>query len=175
MTDETQFGPKMRLLTPKQRAFVIAFVEGGNQNYVDAFNKAGYAFDQTGGNASRVANTPKVQAAILEETSSRLHAMAPVALATVLKIATTENHKDQFSAAKHILAATGFNQRQSIDVTHGGTVEIGYNEFMAQVQIIRQAGLTRLPAPIDITPDQENGRNGNTTYIPILPNLDEPE
>lgn len=150
MSQDTQFGPKMRLLTDRQRAFVIAFVEAGNQNYAEAYIRAGYAFDETRGNASRLANSPKVQAAILEETSSRLHAMAPVALATVLKIATTDNHPAQFAAAKHILAATGFNQRQSIDVNHQGAVEIGFSELMAQLQQLRSAGIERLPSPVTI-------------------------
>jgi phage terminase small subunit len=159
MTNDTQFGPKMRLLTERQRAFVIAFVEAGNQNYAEAYKIAGYAKDDTGGNASRLANSPKIQGAILEETSSRLHAMAPVALATVLKIATTDNHPAQFAAAKHILAATGFNQRQSIDVNHGGTVEIGFSELMAQLQQLRSAGIERLPSPIVIDLEPDDGRS----------------
>jgi hypothetical protein len=183
MTDEAQFGPKMRLLSPRQRAFVIAFVEAGNQNYAEAYRSAGYARDDTGGNASRVANSPKIQAAILEETSSRLHSMAPVALATVLKIATTDNHPAQFAAAKHILAATGFNQRQSIDVNHQGNVEVGFGELLAQLKQLRQAGLTELPSPVTIDMEPYAGltelpsramepagwEDGNIQSIPILP------
>jgi phage terminase small subunit len=146
----------MRLLNERQRAFVIAFVEAGGQNYVKAYNDAGYALAGDRGNASRLAHNPKVQAAILEETSNRLHAAAPLALRSIISMAIDTNHKDHFAAAKHILAATGFNSRQSIEISHSGQVDVSFADLRAQIERLRRAGLETLPAPmIDITPEHE--------------------
>jgi len=157
MTEDTQLGPRMRALNERQRAFVVAFVENGSQNYEKAYISAGYAITGAQPNSSRLAHNPKIQAAILEETSNRLHASAPLALKSVIALMLNPDHKDHFAAAKHVLAATGFNSRQSIDVNHSGQVDVSFADLRAQIERLRRAGLENLPAPmIDITPGEND-------------------
>jgi phage terminase small subunit len=82
--DSAMSGPKM--LTEKQRAFVVHFVETGGDNATESARAAGYA--DNGGSGIRVAATrlkadPRVLAAIREVTEQQLGIDLPKARAAL--------------------------------------------------------------------------------------------
>jgi C4-dicarboxylate-specific signal transduction histidine kinase len=113
---EASLGPAMRALTEKQQAFVNILLDSGSADMTACAEKAGYAAESRNslhGQAHRLAHSPKVQAAIHEESLRRLATFAPLALRALADIAMNHQHKDRLRAAQTILDRVGLH------ATHG--------------------------------------------------------
>src|SRR3954464_12660795 len=85
------WGPAMTALSPKQRAFVLAYVIQTNASASQAARLAGY-MDNGGGGSVRVteyrlAHNPKVLAAIREVVVSRVSSNLPVYVNALERVA----------------------------------------------------------------------------------------
>lgn len=125
---ESELGPEMRALVPKQRAFVYALVETGG-NPTQAAAAAGYGEDcptlekkQAACRAAgyTLAHHPKVLRAIKEEASKRLHSGALIAASALIEIVNDVSHKNRLRAVEVLLDRAGLvvEQRSVIDVNH---------------------------------------------------------
>lgn len=118
-------GPKMMALTPRQRAFVFAMLETGQDDHTRCARMAGY----TGNDnvlyvtAHRLAHDEKIQTAIHEQASKRLKAGAIMATGTLLAIAKNPVHKDQLKAALEIMNRSGLHAITESKVTHEHTLD----------------------------------------------------
>lgn len=113
-----EFGPAMSALDDRQRAFVLALLEMGNENHGKAAKLAGYGNEASTPNylymqGHRVANNPKVREAMAEEARRRLDGNAWVAIGVVAEIMTNEKaaNKDRLKAAEIVLNRTGFHAK----------------------------------------------------------------
>ncbi len=119
--DPETFGPAMQALgSDLQRRFVLALVQGA-KSAKEAALIAGYS-PKTTGSASRLANDPKVQAALLEEAAKAVRVTAVRALGVLEEIAFNKaaHSRDRLKAAEMILARGGFAEiaRYQVDVVH---------------------------------------------------------
>ena len=112
LPDDSQLGPAMSALTAKQRAFVAGVLSGKTQ--VDAYIGAGYGSGTSerkvaGINASRLAHTEKVQAAIREVGAASVGAKIPEWLAMCEHIArdTTQAAPARLKALNMLLTYGG--------------------------------------------------------------------
>lgn len=108
----------MSALTDLQRQFVAAMMLlGPTLTRARAAAAAmGAKFpDQT---AHTMMRNPRVLAALKEEAGKRLIGAALVGVDVMTKIATSDDHKDQFKAAKFLAEINGFTVEQKITVEH---------------------------------------------------------
>ena len=118
---EGEYGPAMRALMPRHRAFVIAMFElGDHPTNSDCARAAGYEGSTTviATTAHRIAHHEKVQLAIKEEAERRCTTMMPLALRRLGSILLDKQHTDSLAAVKHSLAIGGISPSQQIEVTH---------------------------------------------------------
>lgn len=122
---DSDLGPAMLALNMRQRLFVIAMLDSGSSaSQTNSARLAGYADEGVGirVRGHRLAHSPKVQAAILEEASKRLQAGTLVASGVLLEIASNPKARDadRLKAAAMILDRGGLGavSEQRISVTH---------------------------------------------------------
>lgn len=141
---ESDLGPAMRALTDRQRVFVVALLNMGSKlDQSRAAKMAGYLGNQAVLKVSghRLAHSPKVQAAILEEAKKRMQ--LGTAAATALMIETigdkTVAHKDRLRAAEGVLDRGGIHHmtEHRIEVNHNDTRT---EKILRVVQLARQLG-----------------------------------
>lgn len=120
--DRSHDGPKMALLEPMQRKFVLLMLsttpsEGQEGRCALA---AGYAHTQSGYNLMRNA---KVIDALHEESAKKVLAAAQIGVMVMVEVALDPLHKDRYKAAKDLAAMSGFSpiSKQEIKVEHGQT------------------------------------------------------
>lgn len=121
ITDTSGLGPAMIRLNPQQRAFVVAFIETGGQDYTRAATIAGYCPDNQQARrvtAYRLAHDPKVQAAIKEVADKRLRSGAILAAEVLLQIAADPTHKDRLKASVELLNRAGLLVVNQTEVVH---------------------------------------------------------
>lgn len=108
---DTDMGPAMAALRPRQRAFVIAMLETGEDNHTRCAMMAGYGGTESSirVQAFRLAHDEKIQAAIVEQAGRRMKTGAIMATGTLLSIAKNPVHKDQLKAAVEILNRSGLH------------------------------------------------------------------
>jgi hypothetical protein len=130
----------MQRLTRKQRAFVLAHAADPMGKQSDWARAAGYSDGKKGkGGACAVAATsllrnPKIAAACFEVAQLSFRAKGPaLAAAALLRIATSDGHKDQCRAAVAIADRVGLSPVQTIDVTHTHMDMTG-NELIARIR-----------------------------------------
>lgn len=111
---EGALGPAMNALpNDRQRAFVCALLEYGDNNHTRAAACAGY----TGNDntirvtAHRLSHDELVLAAMHEEASRRMNAGKVMATSKLLEIAADTTHKDQLKAVLSVLDRTGLHAK----------------------------------------------------------------
>jgi hypothetical protein len=162
MSDHGTFGPAMRVLNPRMRAFVTAWIETGIENWTELARLAGYEGDRLTLKSTgyRVAHDPRVIAALKEEGQRVLDAGSIIAIKTLTHLSrTAAKDSDKIKAADMILNRTGF----SATTEHKVTVEhITPQEKMREIERLAalfsipieqlrgmSAPALALPAPID--------------------------
>jgi len=129
-------GPAMQALASDlQRRFVLALVQGA-KSAKEAALLAGYSANTTGA-ASRLANNPKIQAALLEEAAKAVRVTAVRALGVLEEIAFDKaaHARDRLKAAEMILARGGFAEiaRHQVDVVHRTDAQLKH-ELLAMAE-----------------------------------------
>lgn len=108
-------GPKMlALANERQRKFVLACVELGDNNWSAAARLAGYEGDDNSiwATASRLGHDPKIEAAIQEEAHKLLNTTGIFAVSKLLYLAEkAEKDVDKIKALGMILNRTGFIEK----------------------------------------------------------------
>jgi phage terminase small subunit len=117
---DTECGEAMRLLTPSQRAFVVALVESGAENHTQCAMRAGYSDNAKAASviSTRMMRNPKIIAAIREEADRALQGDALLGRAVLVSIAKDVRHKDRFKAGVELLNRAGLlvETRQRITI-----------------------------------------------------------
>ena len=105
-----QWGPCMKALSDRQKAFVLALYQlpPGYGVNVRAAKMAGYGTDRTTWKCwsvigSRVAHDEKVLAAIAEEDKKRIRASAPRAVRALQNLVESPGHRDHIRAVTAVL------------------------------------------------------------------------
>jgi len=107
--DDPDLGKAMAELSPRQRAFVFAYVADGKGSATAAARASGYG--ETDGaqrvQAHRLIHNPKILAAIKELADGRLRSYTYRAANALIEIADDVTHKDRFRAADTLLNRAG--------------------------------------------------------------------
>ncbi len=153
----------MAALQPQEANFVEAMIEGGAGPACVrvAAARAGYS-ENYGWTLMR---KPKILAALREEAAKGLLSGAIIGQKVLIEIATDQQHKDRFRAARELLAHSGFTitQEQKITVEHVNTEA---REMIRDIQeFAKQTGLdaTQLLAAIGVEAPKQLG-----TLTPIV-------
>ena len=110
VTEQPQFGPAMRALTERQRAFVLEMLADPFAAHYEWCIRAGYQNSESGhrGMASRMLQSPKIQAACVEMARGAMGGLGPVlASQGLLRIAANPRHKDHFRALESVADRVG--------------------------------------------------------------------
>jgi hypothetical protein len=132
------------VLTPRQRAFVIAMFTLPDPSIVDCVRVAGYK-DSGGGDPAphaqgqKLMQNPNVRAALQAEMFRRAEAAGPKALRYVQAMAFTKGHRDQYKVLKTVLTFAGMREinesRQEV------TVKSDAEQLLELKQIAARLGL----------------------------------
>lgn len=136
LAEITEYGPAMKGLRPKLRAFVLAYCTNGC-NATEAAREAGY--NDTGTGAIKVIAHRHLQrldvlAAIREWTLARTRANLPVYMNLIERIADTPGHKDEFKAALALANRGGMAEVQKHEHEHVHVLT--YAEKLARIKEI---------------------------------------
>lgn len=117
--DDGRFGPAMKALNPRQRAFVISMLETGKNNNMLHAKNAGYsgtdqALAVTG---YRLSHDDRIQAAVHEEAQRRLNSAAVIATSRVVSLLDSNDEKIQLKAAEMLFNRTGLHAKTEHKVT----------------------------------------------------------
>lgn len=118
MSEQTEFGPKMRALTDKQRAFVMALVEFPGMSGADAARAAGYSDVGEGCKvrASQMRSDQRIIEAIGEQAGKRLWAISLKAAGRLDQLMDSEDDAVALKAALGVLDRTGMAAQQNINI-----------------------------------------------------------
>lgn len=110
----SEFGPHMRGLTDRQRAFVLAVLESGKHNFTEAAAAAGYSsksYNSLRVCASNLAHDSRIQSAMQEEARRRIHSSSIMAVSTLIEIANDDTAKagDRLKAAGMLMDRCGLH------------------------------------------------------------------
>ena len=112
---EGRWGPHMAALTERQRAFVSAIMEMGDNNHKRAAAMAGFTGNDNTLRVTghRLAHDSRVQAAMQEEAQRRLNASTVMAVSVLVNIAndTIMDPKHRIKAAGMIMDRTGLHAK----------------------------------------------------------------
>lgn len=129
MDEVADYGPKMSVLTGKQRGFVMAMVAAPGMPQWRYAEMAGYAGgeDTWKGTACLLLQRKDINDAINECAGMRLRAGALVAAEVLIKIASNEKAADgqRIRAAAALLDRVGLAPQQNILVEHNHTDRTG--------------------------------------------------
>lgn len=120
--DLSEYGPAMQRLNPKQRSFVLAYLEHPLWSQSQIAEHAGYTPNkeqpaQLRVRAHLLMHNEGVIAAINEESSKRMRGAAAIAVSAVVKIAMDQTHKDHLKAALALMDRTGHHALSEHKVT----------------------------------------------------------
>ena len=133
------------VLTPRQRAFVIAMFTLPDPTIVDCVRAAGYKDNGDGDPAphaqgQKLMQNPNVRAALQAEMFRRAEAGGPKALRYIQEMAFTKGHRDQYKALKTVLNFAGMREinesRQEV------TVKNDAEQLLELRQIAARLGLS---------------------------------
>jgi len=161
--DGADWSPGMRELSDRQKAWVLAycfFVKPGRGSYVAATKLAGFGTATSSAKswstiASRIAQNPKILAALHEQSQKYIHASAPHAVQALVRLIHNPKHKDHARAIAMLLERT-----HPAETTHRVKVEHETNVVVASADVLRRiselaraAGLdsVQMPPTIDAT------------------------
>lgn len=135
----------MSALNPKQRAFVMAYVENGNANAAAAARAAGYGGDGTYEQQAsttrvtgwRLVHDKRVLEAIKELAQGYVTAAVYRAMSVLVEIAEDPTHKDRLAAAEKILNRAGMLvvAEQKITVEHRTTNRL---ELLERIKVLAE-------------------------------------
>jgi len=127
MTNEFEFGPKMRVLTEKQRAFVMAMVEFPNQTHADAARMAGYsdAGDGCKVRACNLLQDKRIVEALQEQAGKKLWAISLKAASRLERLLDSEDDVVALRATGMVLDRVGHAAAQNINIHQHVTDESG--------------------------------------------------
>lgn len=112
-------GPALLALEPRQRAFVLEYIENGGKKAAAAIT-AGYPKEWARDTGSKLSRHPKVLAAIREVADRRIRVEAVSAIDVMIEIMKDPNHKDRFRAACEVANRSGLivATQHEVLVTH---------------------------------------------------------
>lgn len=125
--DNMSLGPAMKAIEPKQRAFVLAYVEQAKEDATAAALAAGYgSISETDEGRKKAAkqagwrliHDEKIAEAIKELASDKFRVATFKATAVLLEIMDDPTHKDRFKAAERVLAQNGMGVAIQVDHRH---------------------------------------------------------
>lgn len=127
MSEEFEFGPKMRLLTDKQRSFVMAHVEFPALASAEHARMAGYSDSGEGCKviACRMLQDRKVVEAIQEQAGKKLWAISLKASARVEQMLDSEDEGIVLKTALAVLDRVGHAPQQNININQNVTDNSG--------------------------------------------------
>lgn len=115
--DDRQYdGKVMASLPPQYRQFVIELMDLGVTK--EAAKQAAEAVGFHPYSGYRLLRDKRIIAAINEEAETKFAAGALLGIKTLIEIASDEQHKDRYKAAKDLAAINGFSPEQKITVKH---------------------------------------------------------
>lgn len=118
-------------ISPKQRAWLQAFLDAGDENATAAARRAGYGSESgTPAQAAQACKTAghrnvhdeDIQAAIRELAHERFRVAGYQAAAALMALVKDTSHKDHFKAIERVLAQNGMIAAVQIDHNHKHTV-----------------------------------------------------
>jgi phage terminase small subunit len=118
MSEQTEFGPKMRALTDKQRAFVMALVEFPGISGKEAAIMAGYSDSSEAAKvtASKLRSDQRIVAAIQEQAGKRLWAISLKAAGRIEQLIDSPDDAVALKACAAVLDRTGLAAQQNINI-----------------------------------------------------------
>lgn len=132
LTPDAHFGPAMRNLNDRQRAFVVAMVETPDINFTRAALQAGYGNgnkESAAVQGHRLAHDQTILAAIREEADRRLRSGVIMAVQTVLEIASNPTAKegDRLKACEMLFNRAGMHAvtEHNVKVEHKDVTDEG--------------------------------------------------
>jgi phage terminase small subunit len=127
MTTEFEFGPKMRALTEKQRAFVMVMVEFPGMSGAEAARTAGYSDAGEGAKvrACMMLQDKKIVEAVNEQAGKRLWAISLKAANRVEQLINSEDEAVALRAGLAVLDRVGHAPQQNININQTVTDQSG--------------------------------------------------
>lgn len=127
MTDEAELGPKMRALTERQRAFVLAVIEHPGITQGKAAELAGYQNSPGGYRVTghMLSHDERVIAAIHEVAGQRMRSQSLLAATVLTQLLGSEDEKIALKAAGMLLDRVGFGAQQNININQTVTDNSG--------------------------------------------------
>jgi phage terminase small subunit len=153
-SDIGELGPAMRVLTEKQRRFVLALFEAPKKygRGVFAAERAGYDASSRGNLsiiASQLNADPKVQAAIAEVSQARLTILGPTAVYALEKLLENPKHRDHGRALGMVMDRVAPTLSTSV-VKVEGEVRVNAGDaavVLARIEELSRKFMVSLPAP----------------------------
>jgi hypothetical protein len=143
---EIGMGEAMRQITPQQRAWVLAYVEAGDENATAAARRAQYGKDSHSPEAAkttqkitgyRLSHEPKIIAAMRELAEDRFRIAGYRATQAMLELVKDPTHKDHFRALERVLAQTGMGVVMQIEHKH--THSLDEREIIKRIALLAQS------------------------------------
>lgn len=127
MADDFEFGPKMRVLTDKQRAFVMVLVEFPSTSHAEAARMAGYsdASEAAKVRACNLMQDKKIVEAMQEQAGKRLWAISMKASWRVEQLLDSDDESVALKAAGMVLDRVGHAPQQNITINQHVTDNSG--------------------------------------------------
>lgn len=136
----SSMGPAMQALpSDRQRAFVIALLENGDNNHTRAAQDAGFAAGSQNSlrvQAHRLAHDPGIQAAMDEEARRRLNSGKIMAVSSLLTLAkSAAKDSDKLKAIEMVLNRTGLPNQSEHKVTVNDVSKTD-EEMIARIELL---------------------------------------
>ncbi len=127
MTDEFEFGPKMRALTEKQRGFVMVLTEFPGTSRAEAARMAGYSDVGEGAKvrACEMMHDQKIIEALQEQAGKRLWAISMKAAWRLEQMLDSPDDAVALKATGMVLDRTGHAAAQNININQTVTDHSG--------------------------------------------------
>src|SRR5258708_6336252 len=127
MTSEFEFGPKMSVLTEKQRAFVMVMVEFPGTTGAEAARMAGYsdASEAAKVRACQMLQDQKIIEAIQEQAGKKLWAISLKAAGRLEILIDSDDDAVALKASGMVLDRTGLAAAQNININQTVTDNSG--------------------------------------------------
>jgi len=127
MTDDFEFGPKMRALTERQRLFVLELVMDPLLSKSEAARRAGYSDLSEGAKvtAHRLIHDQRIIDAMHEQAGRRLWSLSMKAVHRIEQMLDSEDGKTVLKGALGVLDRVGFAAQQNININQTVTDQSG--------------------------------------------------
>jgi hypothetical protein len=169
---DTDYGPAWSSLSLRRKKFVECLFEIGGKRgaFTLAARRAGFGTETSSRNAMhvigwRLAHDHRIQAALYEMGTRRLHSLAPAALAAIELMVRDPQSRHHFKACEAVLGRVHavqtshvVNVKHQVEPSPQATAAVlaRIAELTAQLRVDQ----TRLPPMIDVTPVQEPVEEG---------------